>query len=81
MLRDKPRAEAREALAAMEEPWEVDRLVLLTGDRAAGRLVKWADALRMDEVVAEVLPAQKLDMVRAEQADGTHRHDGRRWRE
>ena len=68
MLRDKPRAEAREALAAMRA-LGIDRLVLLTGDRAAAAR-EVGDALGMDEVVAEVLPAQKLDMVRAEQAAG-----------
>lgn len=68
MLRDKPRAEARDALAAMRA-LGIDRMVLLTGDRAsAAREV--GEALGMDEVVAEVLPAQKLDMVRAEQAAG-----------
>jgi Zn2+/Cd2+-exporting ATPase len=68
MLRDKPRAEAREALAAMRA-LGIDRLVLLTGDRAAAAREVGA-ALGMDEVVAEVLPAQKLEMVRAEQAAG-----------
>ena len=68
MLRDQPRSEAREALAAMRA-LGIDRLVLLTGDRAAvAREV--GDALGMDEVVAEVLPAQKLEVVRAEQAAG-----------
>jgi Cu+-exporting ATPase len=47
----------------------INRLILLTGDRAAtAREV--GDALGMDEVVAEVLPAQKLDVVRTEQAAG-----------
>ena len=47
----------------------IDRLILLTGDRAAvAREV--GEALGMDEVVAEVLPAQKLEVVRAEQAAG-----------
>jgi Cd2+/Zn2+-exporting ATPase len=68
MLRDKPRVEAREALAAMRA-LGIDRLVLLTGDRAAAAREVGA-ALGMDEVVAEVLPAQKLEMVRAEQAAG-----------
>ena len=67
-LRDQPRPEARGALDAMRA-LGIDRLVLLTGDRAAvaeevGR------QLGMDEIVAEVLPAQKLDVVRAEQAAG-----------
>src|SRR5580704_9473862 len=68
VLRDRPRGEASEALAAMRA-LGIDRLVLLTGDRATvAREV--GDALGMDEVVAEVLPAQKLDVVRAEQAAG-----------
>jgi Cd2+/Zn2+-exporting ATPase len=68
VLRDQPRAEAREALAAMRA-LGIDRLVLLTGDRAAvAREV--GQVLGMDEVVAEVLPAQKLEVVRAEQAVG-----------
>jgi Cd2+/Zn2+-exporting ATPase len=47
----------------------IARLILLTGDRAsAARRV--GDLLGMDEVVAEVLPAQKLDVIRAEQAAG-----------
>ena len=68
VLRDRPRSEARDALAAMRALGN-QRLVLLTGDRAAvAREV--GDALGMDEVVAEVLPAQKLEVVRAEQAAG-----------
>jgi P-type E1-E2 ATPase len=68
VLRDKPRSEARDALAAMRS-LGINRLVLLTGDRAtAAREV--GEALGMDDVVAEVLPAQKLDVVRAEQAAG-----------
>jgi len=68
VLRDQPRSEARDALAAMRA-LGIFRLILLTGDRAAvAREV--GDALGMDEVVAEVLPAQKLEVVRAEQAAG-----------
>jgi Cd2+/Zn2+-exporting ATPase len=68
VLRDQPRPEAREALAAMRA-LGIGRLVLLTGDRAkVAREV--GEALGMDDVVAEVLPAQKLDVVRAEQAAG-----------
>jgi heavy metal translocating P-type ATPase len=68
VLRDQPRSEAREALVAMRA-LGIDRLVLLTGDRAVvAREV--GQALGMDEVVAEVLPAQKLEVVRAEQAAG-----------
>jgi Zn2+/Cd2+-exporting ATPase len=68
VLRDQPRAEARDAIAAMRT-LGIDRLVLLTGDRAAVAKEVGA-ALGMDEVVAEVLPAQKLEVVRAEQAAG-----------
>lgn len=68
VLQDQPRAEARDALIAMKE-LGVSRLILLTGDRAsAAREV--GDALGMDQVIAEVLPAQKLDVVKAEQAKG-----------
>jgi heavy metal translocating P-type ATPase len=68
VLRDRPRGEARDALAAMRA-LGINRLLLLTGDRAkVAREV--GEALGMDEVVAEVLPAQKLDVVRAEQAAG-----------
>jgi heavy metal translocating P-type ATPase len=68
VLRDQPRSEARDALAGMRA-LGIDRLVLLTGDRAAvARSV--GQALGMDEVVAEVLPAQKLEVVRKEQLAG-----------
>ncbi len=68
VLRDEPRAEARAALGEMRA-LGIDRLVLLTGDRAAiAREV--GNALGMDDVVAEVLPAQKLEVVRAERAAG-----------
>ena len=68
VLRDEPRAEARAALTEMRA-LGIERLILLTGDRAAiAREV--GDALGMDEVVAEVLPAQKLEVVRAEQTAG-----------
>jgi Zn2+/Cd2+-exporting ATPase len=68
VLCDQPRSEAREALAAMRA-LGINRLVLLTGDRGAvAREV--GEALGMDEVIAEVLPAQKLEVVRAEQAAG-----------
>lgn len=68
VLRDQPRSEAREALEAMRA-LGIDRLLLLTGDRAAvARSV--GQALGMDDVVAEVLPAQKLEVVRAEQSAG-----------
>ena len=67
-LQDRPRTEARIALDEMRA-LGVTRLILLTGDRArAAREV--GAALGVDEVVAEVLPAQKLEVVRAEQAAG-----------
>lgn len=68
VLRDTPRKEAREALAAMRE-LGISRLVLLTGDRAAAAH-EVGRALGMDTVIAEVLPAQKLEVVRSEQAAG-----------
>jgi heavy metal translocating P-type ATPase len=67
-LRDRPRAEAREALDAMRA-LGINRVILLTGDRAAVASNVGA-TLGVDDVVAEVLPAQKLDVVRAEQAAG-----------
>jgi P-type E1-E2 ATPase len=68
VLRDQPRAEAHDALSAMRD-LGIDRFILLTGDReAAARQV--GEALGMDRVVAEVLPSEKLDVVRAEQAEG-----------
>jgi Zn2+/Cd2+-exporting ATPase len=68
VLRDQPRAEAHDALARMRA-LGIDRLILLTGDRArVAREV--GDLLGMDEVVAEVLPEQKLEVVRKEQAAG-----------
>ncbi len=68
VLQDRPRAEAREALEAMRE-LGIDRLVLLTGDRAQ-TAADVGKALGMDHVIAEVLPEQKLEVVRAEQAAG-----------
>ena len=68
ILQDRPRAEARNALDRMRG-LGITRLILLTGDRAApAREV--GDALGTDEVVAEVLPEQKLEVVRAEQSAG-----------
>jgi Cd2+/Zn2+-exporting ATPase len=68
ILRDQPRGDARAALAAMRA-LGVERMVLLTGDRAAAAR-EVGTALGMDRVIAEVLPAQKLEVVRAEQAAG-----------
>jgi heavy metal translocating P-type ATPase len=67
-LLDKPRADARETIMALRA-LGIERCILLTGDRAkAAREV--GDALGMDEVIADVLPAQKLEVVRARQAEG-----------
>jgi P-type E1-E2 ATPase len=68
VCRDLPRAGAREALEEMRG-LGIDRLVLLTGDKAA-IAAEVGEALGMDHVIAEVLPAQKLEVVRAEQAAG-----------
>jgi Zn2+/Cd2+-exporting ATPase len=68
VLRDQPRSEARDALMAMRA-LGIERLVLLTGDRASVAQ-EVGDALGVDDVVSEVLPAQKLEVVRAEQAAG-----------
>lgn len=68
VLRDRPRAGAREALDAMRA-LGVERHILLTGDRAAVANEIGAE-LAMDEVIADVLPEQKLEVVRAEQAAG-----------
>ncbi len=67
-LSDRPRAEAR---AALEQTRQLGmrRLVLLTGDREeVARDV--AQELGFDAYVAEVLPEQKLEVVREEQAAG-----------
>jgi len=68
VLRDRPRIGAHDALAQMRA-MGIGRMILLTGDRAAAAK-EVGEALGMDEVVAEVLPAQKLEVVRAEQAAG-----------
>jgi P-type E1-E2 ATPase len=67
-LQDQPKPEARRALDRMRA-LGIERQILLTGDRAVAARAVGA-ALGMNDVVAEVLPAQKLDVVRAEQAAG-----------
>ena len=68
ILRDTPRPEAKEALMAMKA-LGINRFILLTGDKAEAAL-EVGRALGMEHVISEVLPAQKLDVVRAEQAQG-----------
>lgn len=68
LMADRPRPEACEAIQEMRN-LGVERCVLLTGDRRAtaeeiGRFLK------VDQVIAEVLPSQKLDVVASEKASG-----------
>jgi Cd2+/Zn2+-exporting ATPase len=67
-LRDAPRQEAQQALERTRA-LGIERLVLLTGDRRA-TAERVGRELGFDRVVAEVLPEQKLEVVRAEQAEG-----------
>ncbi|MDO4569250.1 MAG: cation-translocating P-type ATPase [Planctomycetia bacterium] len=64
LLADKPRPEAREAIQELRE-LGIERCVLLTGDRRAAAQ-EIGRFLQVDQVIAEVLPAQKLDVVHAE---------------
>ena len=67
-LVDRPREEAVEALASLRI-LGINRILLLTGDReVVARRV--AQELGFDEVIADVLPEEKLDIVRAEQKGG-----------
>jgi P-type E1-E2 ATPase len=68
VLLDQPRADARAAIDAIRA-LGISRVVLLTGDRAATTHAV-GEALAVDHVVAEVLPEQKLEVIRAEQATG-----------
>lgn len=68
LLADRPRPEAREAISELRS-LGVENCILLTGDRRSvaeeiGR------NLEVDQVIAEVLPSQKLDVVSAEKAKG-----------
>lgn len=69
LLADVPRAEARQAIADLRA-LGVSRLVLLTGDlqHVADEI---GNQLEMDEIVAEVLPRQKLEIIERECADHT----------
>jgi Cd2+/Zn2+-exporting ATPase/Cu+-exporting ATPase len=68
LLRDEPRAEARDALQAMRAIG-ITHLMLLTGDRQA-IAAEIGQRLGMDEVIAEVLPEAKLEVVRRQQQAG-----------
>ena len=68
LLADLPRPEARTAVAELRE-LGLNRVILLTGDRrhVAAHV---AASLAIENVVAEVLPEQKLQTVQAEKAAG-----------
>ncbi|MDO4551185.1 MAG: cation-translocating P-type ATPase [Planctomycetia bacterium] len=68
LLADRPRPEAREAIRELRD-LGVENCILLTGDRRSvaeeiGR------NLEVDQVIAEVLPSQKLDVVSEEKEKG-----------
>jgi len=67
-MRDTIRVDAAEALAELRAAG-ITRVVLATGDRRA-EAERVAAELGIDEVVAEVLPEAKLDVVRGEQEAG-----------
>ena len=67
-LVDRTRDEAHDALQATRR-LGIERLVLLTGDRKE-EAKKVSAQLGFDDYIAEVLPEQKLDIVREEQARG-----------
>ncbi|MFH1921785.1 MAG: cation-translocating P-type ATPase [Planctomycetota bacterium] len=68
LLADTPRPEAKQAIADLKA-LGLRRSVLLTGDRKeVAQLI--GTAMEMDEIIAEVLPEQKLQTVRAEQEAG-----------
>ena len=67
-LTDRPREEARAALESLRAAG-VERCVLVTGDREVAARSAAVD-LGFDDVAAEVLPEQKLDIVRREQQRG-----------
>lgn len=68
LMADRPRPEACEALQEMRD-LGIERCVLLTGDRRA-TAEEIGKFLNMDQVIAEVLPSQKLDVVAQEKAAG-----------
>ncbi len=64
LLADIPRPEAQQAIADLRS-LGVKRVILLTGDRR-DVAEEIGTQLQVDEVIAEVLPKQKLDIVEAE---------------
>jgi heavy metal translocating P-type ATPase len=67
-IADTVKREARAVLAQVREAG-IERVVLVTGDRQ-NIAQAIADELGIEELHAQVLPEQKLDVVRAEQAKG-----------
>lgn len=68
LLADLPRPEARHAIDELRE-LGFDRIILLTGDRQAVAH-QVAEQLHIENVIAEVLPEQKLQAVQKEKATG-----------
>ena len=69
-LSDQPRASAAGAMARLREIG-VDRIAMLTGDQPqAARAI--ASGLGITEVHAGLMPEDKLDLIRAFQAEGSH---------
>jgi Cd2+/Zn2+-exporting ATPase len=67
-LADQPRENAAEALAAMKS-WGVRRTIMLTGDHQAAAAAI-ARRVGVDEYRADLLPEQKVDVVRQIERDG-----------
>jgi len=68
LLADRPRPEAKEALTSLRE-MGIKRIILLTGDRQEVAH-EMAEYLGVDEYHAEMLPAEKLEVVKAEGESG-----------
>ncbi len=68
LLADLPRPEAARAVAELRE-LGLSRVILLTGDRRQAA-VDVARILNIEDVIAEVLPEQKLHAVQAEKSAG-----------
>ncbi len=67
-LQDNVRADALDVIAQLHQSG-IDRIVLLTGDRVE-KAQQLANALAMDECVAECTPESKVDVVQALQQQG-----------